>query len=105
MKKLGSGSPGNDWEDDPFGSEGNTTIENPVWVDSNTDGTPNENEPVAFVKGSSPQLTGAKVTISPTLTTNVNAKIKVESGDELRFGVKDVVLTGASLNLANVFNV
>jgi hypothetical protein len=99
MKKTGSGSPGNDWENDTFFSEGDTTIANPVWIDANTDGTPNENEPIAYTISSSPKITGTKVTISPTLTTNVNAKVKVESGSELRFAVQDVVLTGSSMTL------
>lgn len=99
MKKKGSGSPGSDWENDPYAADGNTAIENPVWIDTDTNGSPNENEPVAYIKGSSPQLTGAKITITPALTTSVNAKVKVESGTALRFGVKDVVLTGSSFTL------
>ncbi len=103
MKKTGSGSPGADWENDLFGVEGDTIIANPVWVDSNADGTLEENEPIAYTRGSKPTITEVKLSISPPLTSTINAKLKVESvSGALKFQVKDVSLMGNSIIVSGV---
>ncbi len=101
LKKTGA----DDWENDPYGSEGDTTITNPVWVDSNADGVAEKNEPVALTRGSTPVLT-AVLEITPALTLPVNATLKAEtvpgSPRSFTFAPRDISLGSSPMSVPGV---
>ena len=96
MKKTGSGS----WDAGTFGSEGDTTITNPVWK-ADDSGTVTSNDPVSYVKSSKPTLK-ATFKVEPTLDEAVPAQVRalgdITGGDStsLDFDDKDFSLQGAS---------
>jgi len=98
MTKTGSGA----WESSPYGSEGDTTISNPVWQ-ADDNGTATSSDPVSYVKSSQPTLT-ATFKIEPTLTEGVPATVRslgdITGGDSisLDFDDKDFSLQGASIS-------
>ena len=102
---------GVDWSDDKYAWVGDSTISDPVWIDSDLDDYPENPEPVCFKKGSVPKIVGGgktKFKVQPDLgSSTVAAKLKIvatATGDggyaeDLEFGPLDIALTG---NLVDV---
>lgn len=84
---------GANWSDDSYTSDGNTNIVDPVWVDTNLDGTADISEPVCYTKASSPSLT-AVIHVSPTTDiSSVSAKLKATSANAALSYSNDVSLS------------
>jgi Tfp pilus assembly protein PilZ len=72
---------GSSWSDDSYTSDGNTNIVDPVWADTNLDGTADISEPACYTRSSSPSLT-AVIYVSPTTDiSSVSAKLKATSAN------------------------
>jgi len=102
MWKQGADS----WQNDSYGDRGDRTIptglENPVWLDSNGDGDAVDasdiNEPIAFVRNSSPVL---RATLSGLPSTPVSVRaVSTDPAMPLVFTGYADPGAGSSLNLA-----
>jgi hypothetical protein len=100
-----------DWNTDPYVSNGQITVSDPVWEDSNFDGTTEKNMPVCFKKGAIPKIAGngkTKIKIEPDITCfAVTFKIKVlatpdVTANSLLFGPKDLSVSGTTVDVPEI---
>ena len=102
MMKTGTDT----FTNDEFGSEGDTAIVNPIWIDANTDGTPETNDPAAYAVGSSPTLTGVTLTVSGPAGFSAPAKVKAGPAQNVsgvfNFPAVDVTLSGTTVSVPDL---
>jgi hypothetical protein len=84
-----------DWRQDKLKDEGSTQVANPVWIDSDGDGTPETSDPVAYLGSQILRMANVTLAANPSITADAQVRV-VTDQSLLTFPVASVHFDGSS---------